>query len=211
MVEKRPELNGADAAAHWHDVLVARCRGDRALEGRRLDEIARDRDRDPIDVCFDLLLEENGNVGCVFFTMCEDDVQTVMCWPHTMVGSDASSDAPYGTLGEGKPHPRAYGTFPRVLGRYVRERAVLSWEEAVRKMASLPAARLGLRGRGELRAGAFADVVVLDPATVADHATFERPHQYAAGIEHVVVNGVRVVAGGEHTGALPGRALRYGR
>jgi N-acyl-D-amino-acid deacylase len=189
-------------------VQVARARNAPHLEGQRLGEIARAQDRDPFEVYFDLLVEHEGNVGGVFFSMCEDDVQTVMRWPQTMVGSDASSVAPYGQLGEGKPHPRAYGTFPRVLGRYVRELGTLRWEEAVHKMTAAPAQRLGLGDRGELRPGAFADVVVLDPATVADRATFQNPHQYAAGIEHVIVNGSAVVRDGEHTGALPGRVLR---
>jgi N-acyl-D-amino-acid deacylase len=131
-----------------------------------------------------------------------------MRWPQTMIGSDASSVAPYGPLGEGKPHPRAYGTFPRVLGRYVRDQGVVTLEEAIHKMTGLPAARLGLSDRGLVRAGAHADLVVFDPATIGDRATFDSPHQYATGIEHVLVNGVPVVEGGEHTGALPGRVLR---
>jgi N-acyl-D-aspartate/D-glutamate deacylase len=142
--------------------------------------------------------------------MCEPDVRTVMRWPGTMIGSDASSVAPYGSLGDGKPHPRAYGTFARVLGHYVRETGVLSWPEAVHKMTAQPAARVGLRDRGEVRPGAYADLVVLDPATIADRATFADPHQYAAGVEHVFVNGVAVIRAGEHTGALPGRVLRRG-
>jgi N-acyl-D-amino-acid deacylase len=157
-----------------------------------------------------LLIQENGHVSCVLVSLCEVDVEMVMRWPHTMIGSDASSVAPYGPLGNGKPHPRAYGTFPRVLGHYARERRVLSWEEAIHKMTGLPAARLGLRDRGTLAAGNWADVVVFDPAAVADRATFQEPHQYAAGIEHVFVNGTAVVGHGEHTGALPGRVLRRG-
>jgi N-acyl-D-amino-acid deacylase len=209
MVADRPDLATLDGASHWHQVLVARCRGNRALEGKRLGEIAIEQARDPFDLCFDLLIQEDGYVGCVFFSMCEEDVQTVMRWRHTMIGSDASSVAPYGMLAEGRPHPRAYGTFARVLGRYVRELGVLTWEEAVHKMTGLPAARLGLAGRGRIAPGAYADVVVFDPATVRDCATFQEPHQYAAGIEHVLVNGVAVVSHGEHTGALPGRVLRH--
>ena len=194
----------------WHHILIARCRGNPNLEGRRLGEIAAERKQEGFEVCFDLLIQEDGYVGCVFFSMCEPDVQTVMRWPGTMIGSDASSIAPYGTLGEGKPHPRAYGTFARVLGHYVRQEGVLTWGEAVRKMTSLPAARLGLRGRGQIQAGSYADLVVLDPATVADQATFAAPHQFATGVEHVFVNGVQVVQEGQHTGALPGRVLRRG-
>lgn len=119
--------------------------------------------------------------------------------------------APYDALAEGKPPPRAYGTFPRVLARYVRERGIISWESAIHKMTGQPAARLGLRQRGTLTPGAFADVVVFDPQTVAGVATFQAPHQYACGIEHALVNGVPVLTGGEHTGALPGRVLRRGQ
>jgi N-acyl-D-aspartate/D-glutamate deacylase len=210
MAAARPDWGALDEESGWHHILIARCRGNPALEGRRLDEIAAERGQAPFDVCFDLLIQEDGYVGCVFFSMCEPDVRTVMRWPGTMIGSDASSVAPYGTLGDGKPHPRAYGTFARVLGHYVREAGLLSWPEAVHKMTAQPAARVGLRDRGEVRPGAFADLVVLDPATIAERATFADPHRYAAGVEHVFVNGVAVIRWGEHTGALPGRVLRRG-
>ena len=209
MAAARPDWGSLSEESGWHHILIARCRGNPAHEGRRLDEIAAERGQDPFDVCFDLLIQEDGAVGCVFFSMCEPDVRSVMRWPGTMIGSDASSVAPYGQLGEGKPHPRAYGTFARVLGHYVREERHLTWAEAVHKMTGLPAARLGLRDRGAVRRGAFADLVVFDPAAVAARATFSDPHQYAAGIEHVFVNGVAVVSGGEHTGAFPGRVLRH--
>lgn len=210
MSAARPDWGTLTEESGWHNILIARVRTAPSLEGRRLGEVAVERGRDPFDLSFDLLIQEEGFVGCVFFSMCEEDVQTVMRWPHTMIGSDASAAAPYGALGEGKPHPRAYGTFPRVLGHYVRDLAVLSWEEAIHKMTGQPAARLGLGDRGELRTGAVADIVVLDPASVVDRATYQAPHQYAAGIEHVVVNGAPVVLHSEHTGALPGRVLRHG-
>ncbi len=210
MLAQRPDWGASGDESGWQRVQIARARHSPELEGRRLGEIAAERGQDPFDLCFDLLIAAGGTVGCVFFSMCEDDVQTVLRWPHTMIGSDASSLAPYGTLGGGRPHPRAYGTFPRVLGRYVRERQLLSWEEAIRKMTSLPAARLGLRDRGVLREGAWADLVVLDPATVADRATFEEPHRYPTGILHVFVNGVQTIRHGEHTGAAAGQVLRRG-
>ena len=208
--ESRPDYERMEEGSGWFNVLVARCRGDRALEGRRLGEAAVERGTDPFDLACEALLASDCYVPCVFFSMCEEDVRTVMQWPHTMVGSDASSVAPYGQLGEGRPHPRAYGTFARVLGRYVREQGVLPWESALHKMTGQPAERLGLKQRGFLRSGCWADVVVLDPAAVQDEATFVDPHQYASGIEHVLVNGVPVIRGGEHTGALPGRVLRRG-
>ncbi|HXI18311.1 MAG TPA: amidohydrolase family protein, partial [Chloroflexota bacterium] len=124
--------------------------------------------------------------------------------------SDANSVAPYGQLGDGKPHPRSYGTFARVLGHYVREEGILTWETAIHKMTGQPAARLGLKDRGLLREGQWADVTVFDPETVADEATFIDPHRYATGIAHVLVNGVPVIRDGEHTGSLSGRLLRRG-
>jgi N-acyl-D-amino-acid deacylase len=134
----------------------------------------------------------------------------VLAAPGVMIGSDGSALAPYGEMGQGKPHPRSYGTFPRVLGRYVREAGVLDLPTAVRKMTGLPAARLGLADRGVLRAGARADVVAFDPATVADRATYEDPHRYPDGIRHVLVNGRVVIRDGEHSGSLSGRVLTRG-
>ena len=208
--ESRPDYERLEEGSGWFNVLVARCRGDRALEGRRLGEAARERGVEPFDLACEALLASECYVPCVFFSMCEEDVRTVMQWPHTMIGSDASSVAPYGQLGEGRPHPRAYGTYARVLGRYVREQGVLTWEGALHKMTGQPAARLGLKQRGLLRDGYWADVVVFDPAAVQDEATFVDPHRYASGVEHVLVNGAQVIRGGEHTGASPGRVLRRG-
>jgi N-acyl-D-amino-acid deacylase len=146
----------------------------------------------------------------IVFMLAEADVRRVLAAPGVMVGSDGSALATTGELGRGKPHPRSYGTFPRVLGRYVREVGLLSLPEAVHKMTGLPARRLGLADRGVVRAGARADLVAFDPATVADRATYEDPHRYPAGIRHVLVNGRLVVRDGEHTGSLPGRVLARG-
>jgi dihydroorotase/N-acyl-D-amino-acid deacylase len=143
----------------------------------------------------------------IFHVMDEEDVQRIMRHPQTMIASDGRLSQP----GEGKPHPRAYGTFPRVLGRYSRELQLLTLEQAVHKMTGQPARRLGLTRRGVLRVGAYADVVVFDPMTVADRATFEDPHKYPAGIEQVLVNGVAMVEHGEFTNARPGRVLRRQR
>ena len=160
-----------------------------------------------MDAVFDLLLAEEAQVDIVAFGLSEEDVRRVMRNPLGMVGSDGSAVSPHGILGRGKPHPRFYGTFPRVIGHYVRE-GVLPLQEAVRKMTSAPAQRLGLRDRGLLREGFKADVTIFDPDKVKDEATFTDPHKYASGIPYVLVNGTAVVDGGEHTGALPGRALR---
>lgn len=179
------------------------------LEGKNLMEAAAILGRAPVETAMDLLLQTGNNVRMVAFGMSEEDVRFVMSHPLTMIASDGSAIAPYGTLGEGRPHPRSYGTFVRVLGHYVREERVLTLEDAVRKMTSLPARKLGLWDRGILRPGMAADVVVFDPKTVQEKADFINPHRYAAGINHVYVGGVAVVEAGEHTGAGPGRALRH--
>jgi len=145
------------------------------------------------------------------FGMAEEDVKYVMRSPIGMVGSDGSAISPEGILGIGKPHPRYYGTFPRVLGKYAREEKVITMEEAVRKMTSAPAQRLGLKDRGLLREGYKADVVVFNPETVKDEATFADPHRFPTGIPYVVCNGAFTVDKGKHTGALPGRTLRKGK
>jgi N-acyl-D-amino-acid deacylase len=151
-----------------------------------------------------LLQEEENAVVVVIFGMSEDDVQRVMRYEHAMIGSDGLP------LPTGKPHPRLYGTFPRVLGRYARELRLFSLEEAVRKMTSLPARKHHLRERGELRPGWFADLCLFDPETVVDRGTYQDPRQYPDGIPYVIVNGVLVVDGGAHTGAHAGRVLRHG-
>ena len=162
---------------------------------------------DPFDVMFDLLLEEDGVVGIVLHMMSEEDVKTVMKHPLSMIGTDAVANAPYGPLARGKPHPRSYGTFPRILGKYVREENILTLQDAIRKMTSMPAQKLGLSERGLIREGFWADLVVFDPEVVADKATYKDPHQYPHGIEYVVVNGEIVIEKGEHTGNLPGKVL----
>jgi N-acyl-D-aspartate/D-glutamate deacylase len=181
--------------------------GDKALLGRRVSELARERGQDPWDTYFGIVVDHRTNVFALFHSMSEDDVTTAMRFPWVSVATDAEATSP---AQEGLVHPRAYGTFPRVLGRYVREARVLSLEEAIRKMTSLPASQLGLTERGVLREGAFADVVIFDPARVRDTATFDAPHAYPVGIETVIVNGVVTVEAGEHTNARAGRALRRG-
>lgn len=183
----------------------------RVFEGMSLLQVAELTGKDPFTAALDLLVDECAAVQTVRFGMCEEDVAYVLAWPESCVGSDASARAPYGPLGKGKPHPRSYGTFPRVLARYVRERGALRLEEAVRKMTSLPASRIGLPDRGIIRPGMIADLVLFDPDKVADMATYADPHRYPMGIDWVFVAGTPVVAHGEHTGATPGRVLRRRR
>ena len=177
-------------------------------EGKTIAQIAADEHKDPLDALMDLIAAGKDHVGAVYFTMNEDDVKFAMQQPFVSVGSDAGAVNVEGPLSESKTHPRAYGTFPRILGRYVREQHLLTVEQAIRKMTSLPAQRMGLHDRGMLRAGAFADITIFDPATVKDMATFEDPHSPSVGIEYVLVNGVVSVEHGKVTGQLGGRPLR---
>jgi len=178
------------------------------LAGKRLDEVARLRGRSPADTIVDLIVEDGSRVNTIFFTMSEDNVRRQTALPWMMFGADAGAVAAEGLVLRNSTHPRAYGNFARLLGKYVREERTMPLAEAVRKLTSLPAATLGVRDRGSLKAGAFADVVLFDPVTIRDHATFETPHRYATGVSDVWVNGVQVVKGGAHTDAKPGRALR---
>ena len=177
------------------------------LTGKTLSEVAKMRGKDPIETILDLILEDRSRVGTVYFLMDEENLKKELRQPWVSLGSDAASMAPEGVFLKSSTHPRAYGNFARLLGKYVREEKVISLTEAVRRLAGLPATNLGLDRRGFLKTGMFADVVVFDPATIADRATFENPHQYAIGVKHVFVNGVQVLKDGEHTGAKPGRAL----
>ena len=179
----------------------------RIYEGRRLSEIGRMRGQDPYEAAFDILVGDSGRTSAIYFTMSEDDVRLAMRQPWVSIGQDAGARTPAAD-GRGRGHPRAFGTFPRILGRYVRQDSVLVLEDAVRKMTSLAAQRVGLDERGVLKRGMYADVVVFDPATVLDRATFESPQQVATGIRFVAVNGRLVLDEGRVTGARPGRALR---
>jgi N-acyl-D-amino-acid deacylase len=177
------------------------------LTGKSLAEVAKMRGRDPVETIIDLILEDRTRVDAVYFLMSEENLKKQIRLPWVSFGSDAASMAPEGVFLQSAPHPRAYGNFARLLGKYVREEKVIPLEEAVRRLTGLPATNLGLDQRGFLRTGMFADVVVFDPKTVADHATFEKPHQYSVGVHHVLVNGVQVLKDGEHTDAKPGRAV----
>ncbi|MDQ7794907.1 MAG: D-aminoacylase [bacterium] len=198
----------AEELADWSLVVLAYVRGHREWEGRAVADIAGERGRPAPEVVLDLVLEEEGAVGVIHFGMDEADVRRVMAHPAVMVGSDGSALGPDPIWG--KPHPRSYGTFARVLGRYVREERVLRLEEAVRKMTGMPAARLGLTDRGRVAPGCWADLVLLDPETIADTATFEDPCRHPTGIDLVLVNGVVAAEDGRPTGARPGKVLRAG-
>ncbi|HEX9611365.1 MAG TPA: D-aminoacylase [Gemmatimonadales bacterium] len=178
----------------------------RRWAGKRLSDIAAEQQKPWLDAAIDLILSEGHRIGTIFFMMSEENVVLQLRQPWIKIGTDAGGFDP--DSARGLTHPRAYGTYPRILGRYVREQRVLSLEDAVRKMASAVATRLGIRDRGLLREGYFADVAVFDPATISDRATFERPHQLSVGMRHVFVNGVAVVSDGRHTGAKPGRIVR---
>ena len=180
----------------------------RRYEGRRISDIARDERKDPYDVLFDLLIADRARTGAAYFSMSESDVAAAVAAPWVGVGMDFGAVAPDGPLHMRQVHPRAYGTFPRILGRYVRDEHVLSLETAIRKMTGVAAERMGLVRRGILRPGYFADVTVFDPRTVADRATFEDPHRLSVGIRYVMVNGVLTLDDGRLTDARPGRALR---
>ncbi|MGE0537966.1 MAG: amidohydrolase family protein [Pirellulales bacterium] len=180
------------------------------LTGKSLAEVAKRRGQSPEETAMDLVIEDGSRVDTVYFMMSEEDVRRNVALPWVSFGSDAASEAPEGAFLLSQPHPRAYGNFARVLGKYVRDEKVIPLAEAIRKLSGLPAENLGLGERGLLREGFYADVVVFDPAKIADHATFEQPQQYATGMRHVLVNGAQVLADGEHTGATPGRAV-WGR
>jgi N-acyl-D-amino-acid deacylase len=156
----------------------------------------------------DLIAEDESRIDSIYFLMSEENVKKELAKPWISFGSDEASQAPEGVFLKSNPHPRAYGNFARLLGKYVRDEKVIPLKEAIRRLSGLPATNLGLDHRGFIKEGMFADVVVFDPERISDRATFEKPHQYAIGMKHVFVNGVQVLNDGEHTGAKPGRALR---
>jgi N-acyl-D-amino-acid deacylase len=182
--------------------------GLRHLTGKTLAEVASLRGTTPEETVLDLLADDDNNVAALYFAMSEDDVRKVLALPWVSFCSDEESQAPQGIFLKADPHPRAYGAFARVLGTYVRDERILPLEEAIRRMTSLPAENLRLDGRGRLREGAYADVVVFDPDEVRDLATPDDPHRYSTGVRHVLVNGTPVISEGEHTGARPGRFVR---
>ena len=203
--EENPWTNSGGAGG----VLIAGVFQDslRALDGRYLQEIAAARHRDPIETMFDIVIADHARTGAIYFEMSEDDVQAGLKTAWVGVDCDASGAAPDGPLSKDYTHPRAYGSFPRILGHYVRDLHLMPLEFAIRKMTSLPAQRVGLKDRGLLRAGMAADITVFDPRTISDRATYERPHQLSVGIEYVLVNGQIVINRGQLTAARPGVGL----
>ncbi len=177
------------------------------LQGKRLSEIARLWNKDPMDALFDFLIQDP-TTGVAVFAMSQPDVTLALQQPWVAIDNDSEGTSPEGPLGQAHPHPRAYGTFPRILAKYVREEKILALEDAIRKFSALPAQRMRLTDRGVLKAGMWADVVIFDPATVRDRATFDNPNQLSEGMEYVLVNGVPVIEQGKMTGALPGKVLR---
>jgi len=208
-IEANTEVENLLGGATFDGVQIASVPADKdqSIVGKRLSQIAADRKQDLWETLFAVLTENEGRVGALYHMMSEDDVKTAMQFPWVSVGTDSSAIKPEGELGRGQPHPRSYGTFPRILGHYVRDEKVLPLPEAVRKMTTLAASQMKIADRGTLKEGYFADIVIFDPNTVADTATFEKPHQYPVGIDTVIVNGVVTVRNGKHTGAHAGRAL----
>jgi N-acyl-D-aspartate/D-glutamate deacylase len=203
------------SAGTWHNVQIASLpsrtgmdTGYKRFEGWRVDDAAKEMGRDPYDFVFEMLIANGGSVSCVWFIIDETDLKLAMQQPWVSIGSDGSALATSGPLRSGVPHPRNFGTFPRVLGKYVRDEHVITLEQAVHKMSGLTASQLHIKDRGLIKEGLAADLVVFDPATVADRATFTDPFQYAVGISTVIVNGQVVLDNGRHTGARPGLVIR---
>lgn len=192
------------------DILLVSFRQDslRYLTGRTLAEVAAMWGTSPEVTAMDLIIRDDSRIGTVRFSMTEENIRKKVALPWVSFCSDAGALAPEGVFLNSNPHPRAYGSFARLLGKYVREEQIIPLEEAIRRLTSFPAANLKLDRRCSLKVGYFADVVVFDPATITDHATFKQPHQYATGVVHVFVNGVQVLKDGKHTGATPGRFVK---
>ncbi len=219
-IRERVKAEMNDPAGEWDNtwlsagspdnILLTGFRTDslRYLTGRTLAEVARMRDAGAEETAMDLVIQDDSRVQAVFFTMSEDNIRRKIAVPWVSFCSDAGAYATDGVFLNSQPHPRGYGTFARLLGMYVRDEQVIPLEEAVRRLTSLPAGNLGIRERGSLAPGHFADVVVFDPETIADRATFEKPHQYAVGVQYVFVNGEAVILNGGPTGAKPGRVVR---
>jgi N-acyl-D-amino-acid deacylase len=198
------------AAGSPDKIVLAGFKSDKLkpLTGKTLAEVARTRGTSPEEAAMDLVIEDNDRVDAIYFIMSEDNLRKQLKLPWVSFGSDEASLAPEGVFLKSNAHPRAYGNVARLLGKYVREEKLIPLEAAIRRLSALPAENLKLDRRGALRPGNFADIVIFDPASIQDHATFEQPHQYATGVRDVFVNGVQVLSDGEHNGAKPGQVVR---
>jgi N-acyl-D-amino-acid deacylase len=198
------------AAGSADKVLLSGFKNDKLkpLTGKTLADVARMRRKSPEQTAMDLVVEDGSRVETVYFLMSEENVKRQIGLPWVSFNSDAASLTPEGVFLKSNPHPRAYGNFARLLGKYVRDEKIVPLEEAIRRLTSFPAENLRVRERGSLKPGFFADIAVFDPSTIQDHATYEKPHQYATGMVHVFVNGEQVLRDGDHTGAKPGRVVR---
>jgi N-acyl-D-amino-acid deacylase len=198
------------ATASYDDILFIGFKNDslKYLTGKSLAEVAKMRNTSPQETAMDLVIQDGSRVTTVYFLMSEDNVKRQMALPYMSFGSDAESSAPEGVFLESSTHPRAYGNVARLLGKYVREEKVISLEEAIRKLTSLPASNLKIKKRGVLKEGYYGDLALFNANTIQDKATFDKPQQYATGMEHVFVNGIQVLKNGEPTGALPGKVVR---
>ena len=204
------DLTARYPADYWSRLMISEVTRDehRRYEGLRVSDAAKLVDTEPVDFVLALLLAERMQVDAIFFTMCEDNLNAILQKPYAMIGSDSGCRSHEGPLSHGRPHPRTFGTFQRVLGRFVRESRLLDLPTAIRKMTWDPCRKLGVSDRGHLQRGCVADLVLFDSATVSDRATYEVPIQYPIGIHYVFVNGIAVIEAGEHTGARPGRVVR---
>jgi len=195
------DVSATETTDYWGRTILC-------TDGSTVAEAAKKRDMEPADFVCQFLIEKDGHVQICHFGMCQEDANLIIKHPQVMIASDSSAKAPYGELGKGKPHPRGYGTFPRAIQEYARERKLVSLPEMIRKMTSMPADRLGFTRRGRLKNGNYADICILDYENVKDNATYAEPHQYPDGIEYVLVNGQIVMDNGEHTGNFPGKVIR---
>ncbi|MBE7446834.1 MAG: D-aminoacylase [Planctomycetia bacterium] len=207
-IAKEISLHYDDTA--WEGIVISSVYSDknRWMEGKTISEIANNLNKSPIETVFDLLIDEDTRVDIFLFSMCEENLEKILGWDFVFIGSDSSLRSNQGILSEGKPHPRSYGAFSRVLGRFCREKKLISEEQAIQKMTGLPAQKVGLDRRGLIREGYFADLTIFHPKKVVDKSTFAEPHQYSEGIEYVIVNGKITVSSGTHNGTTNGRILR---
>jgi N-acyl-D-amino-acid deacylase len=198
------------AAGSPENVILVGFKNDslKYLTGKTLAQVSALRGTSVEETAMNLVIDDDSRVGTVYFLMSEENIKKQIALPWVSFGSDAESLAPEGAFLKSNPHPRAYGNFSRLLGRYVRDEKVIPLAEGIRRLTSLPAGNLKIRNRGMLKPGYLADVVVFDPDSIQDHATFDKPHQYSTGVSHVFVNGMQVLRNGEHTGAKPGRVVR---